>query len=322
MKRNRIIGRYSQGLDGPLLVVIGAMHGNEPAGVLALEKVFVMLAEEKVKKPHFEFKGTLLGLIGNLRAFELGKRFIDKDLNRSWSYEMFKEISQQPEDQLNAEQQQIIEIIGVLRDEIEKHPPHQIIVLDLHTTSAHGGIFSLTTDDPISIRMAVELHAPVIKGMLESIQGSSIHFFDGKNMGIPTTAIAFESGQHEDPDSALRAVAAIINCMRTIGCVSANDVENKHDDILINFSKTLPKVSRLIGKYSIRNQGAYKMVPGFKSFDPVSKGQLLAHDGNDAVYCPADGRILMPFYQQLGEDGFFLIEEAGLDNTLRLAAIN
>lgn len=305
----RCIGRYSQNIDGPLLVAIGAMHGNEPAGVSAIQTVFEMLEHEKKIKPAFEFKGTFLGLIGNLKAFEQKRRFIDKDLNRSWDYSVYQTIKDLPAEQLNAEQQEMLGIIGALREEIEAHPPKEIIVLDLHTTSAHGGIFSITSEDDMSIRMAIELHAPVIMGMLDNISGSSIHFFDGENMGITTTAIAFESGQHEDPQSVYRAIAAIINCMRTIGCVNAVDVENKHDEMLINFSKNLPKVNRLIGKYSIQHPGHYVMLPGFKSFDRVTQGQLLAHDGNQAVHCPQDAMILMPFYQKMGEDGFFLIVE-------------
>jgi predicted deacylase len=308
MLRDRVIGRYSQGIQGPLLVVFGAMHGNEPAGVIALNSLFKMLEDEKIKNPEFRFTGSILGLIGNLEAYEKSKRFINKDLNRSWTFDAYKTLLDIPNNERTSEQVQIYEIIDCIRTEINLSSPAQIIVLDLHTTSAHGGIFSLITDDPISEQMAIELHAPVIKGMLKGIQGSSINFFHGENLGIPTTAIAFESGQHDDPISVFRAIAAVINCMRTIGCVNAYDVENRHDEILINFSKNLPKVNEFIGKYSIKNPSKFAMLSGFKSFDKVTKSQHLADDENGPVYCQEDGMILMPFYQKLGEDGYFLIK--------------
>ncbi len=284
------------------------MHGNEPAGVKALEALFLMLDAEKIKNPAFVFKGSILGVIGNLAALNAGKRFINKDLNRSWSIEAYKEIVATYKENRTPEQEEIYANIEAIRHEINLSSPDQIIVLDLHTTSAHGGIFSLITDDPISEQMAIELHAPVIKGMLRGITGSSIHFFHGENMGINTTAIAFESGQHEDPLSVYRAIAAVINCMRTIGCVNAIDVENRHDEILIDFSKNLPKVNELIGKYSIKNPDKFSMKPGFQSFDKVQKGQHLADDEDGPVYCQAEGMILMPFYQKMGEDGYFLIK--------------
>jgi succinylglutamate desuccinylase len=305
----RVIGRYHQGKRGPLLVVLGAMHGNEPAGVKAIEEIVHLLKIEKEKNPDFVYNGSFIGMIANLDALNENKRFINKDLNRSWSFEAYKEILNQHPDTWTSEQQQVYGIIEALRQEINESRPDMIVVLDLHTTSAHGGIFSIVTDDPLSEKLAIELHAPVIKGMLQGINGSSIHFFHGKNMGISTTAIGFECGQHEDEFSYKRGVAAIVNCMRTIGSVKAQDVENRHDEILIAFSKDLPKVSFIIDKYKIKHSGNFVMQPGFRSFDKVHTGQLLAYDGDQAVYCPIDSRILMPFYQKVGEEGFFLIKE-------------
>ena len=66
------------------MVAIGGIHGNEPAGVRALERLFELLAEEPLINPGFTFKGELLALRGNLEALNQGKRFIDTDLNRIW----------------------------------------------------------------------------------------------------------------------------------------------------------------------------------------------------------------------------------------------
>lgn len=48
------------------------------------------------------------------------------------------------------------------------------------------------------------------------------------------------------------------------------------------------------------------MQPGFASFDPVERGQPLATDRGGIVRSPRGGRLLMPLYQPLGDDGFFL----------------
>ncbi len=194
-----------------------------------------------------------------------------------------------------------------MRSEIHTSHPQSIVVLDIHTTSAHGGIFSLITDDPLSEKMAIELHAPVIKGMLNGIEGTSIHFFHGNNLGIPTTAIGFEAGQHDDPQSADIAVSAIINCMRTIGNVDGKDVENRHDILLQEFSKHLPKVSTFISKHKITDRAQFAMLPGFKSFDRVVRGQHLANGAEGPIYSDHDGFILMPLYQAQGSEGFYLI---------------
>jgi succinylglutamate desuccinylase len=310
MYSDRIIGKYTHHQPGPMLICIGGMHGNEPAGVKALEEVSRMLYEEPNINSDFIYYGHFIAIKGNKKALEQNIRYIDKDLNRSWTDANLKFIQNNDYHDLSSEQKEIYEILALLKDEIKTIQPKQIIVLDLHTTSASGGIFSITTDDEESIRMAIELHAPVIRGMLNGVEGSSIHFFHGKNMGIPTAAIAFEAGQHQDPLSINRSIAAVINCMRTIGAVDVHHVENKHDDILLEFSKNLPKVSSIVGKHSIQDVNTFKMLPNFQSFQKIEKNQLLAFDLNGEVRSPIDGMILMPFYQKYGEDGFFLISQS------------
>jgi succinylglutamate desuccinylase len=307
MTRDRVIGRFSMARPGPMLVILAAMHGNEPVGVLAVENLLRLLHEEVEKNPDFVFAGSVIGIIANKDAFEKGVRYINQDLNRLWSIDHYYEIKDLSAAERTSEQTQIIEVIEAMREEINLTHPQQMVVLDIHTTSAHGGIFTLITEDPLSEQMAVELHAPVIKGMLNGIKGTSIHFFHGNNMGIPTTAIGFEAGQHEDPQSVLIATSAIINCMRTIGNVNAKDVENKHDILLQDFSKNLPKVSTYRSKYIIKDRAQFHMLPGFKSFDKVHKGQHLANDGTIPVHCEEDAYILMPLYQAQGSEGYYLI---------------
>ena len=75
MDPERIIGRYSGSDRGPLLIVFGGMHGNEPAGIEALEIMFHMLEMEPMTNPEFRFCGRLVGFRGNLQALREGSRF-------------------------------------------------------------------------------------------------------------------------------------------------------------------------------------------------------------------------------------------------------
>ena len=83
----RIIGSYAGSKKGPLLICFGGIHGNEPAGIQAIEEVFERLDKEPLRNPDFEFSGHLLGIRGNLRAIQAGKRYLQKDLNRQWTKE-------------------------------------------------------------------------------------------------------------------------------------------------------------------------------------------------------------------------------------------
>jgi len=56
---DRIINSYQGKEKGPLIFVLGSIHGNEPAGTLALEELFLMLEKESEKKSDFSFRGKL-----------------------------------------------------------------------------------------------------------------------------------------------------------------------------------------------------------------------------------------------------------------------
>ncbi|MEZ5055829.1 MAG: hypothetical protein R2879_02225 [Saprospiraceae bacterium] len=119
-------------------------------------------------------------------------------------------------------------MIQIIRKEIEEYQPPRMILLDLHTTSAFGGIFTIVNNEPESLEIGSQLHAPVITGLLNGINGTSLHYFNNHNFSVPTTAVSFEAGQHDEPLSVNRTIAAIINCLRTVGCVRKEDVENRH----------------------------------------------------------------------------------------------
>ncbi len=309
---DRIIGTYTGNKKGPLLIVFGAMHGNEPAGVHAIKEVIESLYKEPNNNPAFEYYGKLIGVIGNLQAFEKKERYVLKDLNRCWIKNQIEEILKKDPSKLEGEEHEIKAIIELIRSEIADYQAEELIVLDLHTTTAKGGIFGIPTEDPSSIQLASELHAPVIRGLLKGLKGTTLHYFNSENLGIKTRAVTFESGQHQEALSVNRAVAAIINLMRSTGCVKKEDVENRHDEILIKHSSGLPRISELIYRHEILEEDEFIMKPGFKNFMPVQKGDHVADDNKGPILAPMDGLMLMPLYQKQGEDGYFLVRS--LDN--------
>ena len=303
----RIIGQHEGRERGPLLIALGGMHGNEPAGIEALEIMFKLLELEPLSNPNFSFRGKFIGLRGNLAALETGQRFIKKDLNRQWTEENIRRIKSTPFEELEFEDREVKELLCYIEKTVAEYKPEKFVLIDLHTTTAFGGIFTIATDDPESVRIGIELHAPVIKGMLNGIHGTTLHYFNNKNFEPETVAVCFESGQHDENLSVNRAIAALTNCMRTIGCVNAEDVENRHDELLIEYSKELPKVAELITCHRLQNGDGFRMEPNYKNFQEVKRGELLAYDRNGVIKAKDNGRILMPLYQKQGDDGFFLI---------------
>ena len=273
-----------------------------------------MLEREPVVNPEFEFRGRLVGVVGNLQAYSTQKRFLDRDLNRLWTPVNLHRIQQAGPASLQNEDKELAELLDLVHEEIRTCRPEALVLLDLHTTSADGGIFCIPSDDRASLRLAKELHAPVILGMLDGLEGTLLHFAAGNHFeigGYPKYSIgaAFESGQHDDPLSVSRSIAAIVNCLRAAGCIRPEDVDSRHESILRTFSDPLPKVTRLRHVHHIRPGDNFDMRPGYVNFQPIQKGEHLANDVGGPVLAPEDGLILMPLYQPQGSDGFFVVTE-------------
>jgi len=303
----RIIGTYGGQEPGPLLICTGGIHGNEHSGLLALERLLGMLNREPAVNPGFRFHGFFAGLAGNLAALPGGQRFLEQDMNRLWQPDNVARIRKTPPFLLGEEERQVRALLAEIDVLLDRFPESPVVVMDLHTTTADGGIFSIVTEDPESVRLASALHAPVILGMLEGIHGTTMDYFRREVLRRDALSFAFEAGQHEDPLSVDRAVSAMVSCMRALGMVRPEDVESAHDHLLIGYSRDLPHITELIGLHRVRNTERFELLPGFRNFQPLQRGQLLGYDDGEPLFAPEDCLILMPRYQAQGDDGYFLL---------------
>jgi succinylglutamate desuccinylase len=269
-----------------------------------------MLELEPRRNPYFQFRGKIVGLIGNLQAYERRIRFVKTDLNRHLTLENVARVRRADKAYLAFEDLELLELIEAIDAEIALYRPQNLVFVDIHTTSAEGGIFSIVANDAESWRVAQTLHAPVVLGMIGQVGGSSLHYFSEENTGLPTLKIAFEAGQHDDAVSTRRAIAWLVNLLRAVGVVSPQDVENRHENILRGYARHLPKSVRLLYVHRIEPQDGFQMLPDFKNFQAVRKGTLLAKDKNGYIAAPEDALILMPLYQRQGTEGFFLVKNS------------
>ena len=302
----RIIGHYRGAEAGPLVVAIGGIHGNEPAGVRALERLFALLAEEPRINPGFSFKGELLALRGNLEALNQGKRFIDTDLNRIW-----RPTPMDGRVPANSEERELHELLACIEHAVEEAPLSELVFIDLHTTTAEGGIFAVTGDDTPSLLMTAEMAVPVVKGMLSGLQGTTLNYFRGDHFktDFPVRAVAFEAGGHDNPGSIDLALAATLNLIRALGCVRAEDVATFHDELLREAAADLPLLTSLVYVHRITAEDAFEMNPGYQNFHAVRAGEAVGNDRHGEVIVPADGYLLMPLYQRQGNEGFFVLQD-------------
>ena len=292
----REIGRIDHGLPGPTVLVQGGIHGNEPAGVHAIQKIFAELEARKVR-----IYGRIVGCVGNLQAICDEKRYLAGDLNRRWLPGVFDRLQAQnpanddPEDH---EQRELLELYMKL--DLERSGP--MVFLDLHSSSAEGPPFTCMADTIPNRRIADRVPNPMILGLEECIDGAVMDWFNRRGH----IAIAFEGGRHEDPQTVDNLEACAWLAIASTGVVDESDVDvAKYKAHLKAVSRGTSHLIAVKRRHAITPEDRFVMVPGYVNFQPITKGELLAHDASGEVRAEGDGMILLPLYQGQGNDGFF-----------------
>ena len=298
----RIIGRYGKYGAAKTFIIFAGIHGNEKAGIHALNQLFKEFEENNV-----EFDGTVLGIAANLKALENNTRFIHKDLNRQWYLTKIRKLGALPYGLLNTsedvEQKQILDLILEIVDDKGK----ELMLIDLHTTSALGGCFTITNSHPRSSVYALKIPVPVIDGMIGKISGTTLEYFD--QLGLP--AIAFEAGQHVEPEAVNRIKSALVSIFTHAKCIDESVMENYQEsfDKMQNEYAHLPKQVNVVYRHPVEEEEGFVMNKGYTNFKEIEEGEVLANDKHGEIVSHKKGMILMPLYQKKGEDGFFIVEE-------------
>lgn len=298
---DHLIGEYVGDEAGATLIVFGSVHGNEAAGALALRKVSRALPELASK-----LRGRVYFLAGNTRAILKGVRFIDSDLNRHWTEENIK--SNQPDSPISinrSEDKEQRELLKIL-NEILRTARSEVYALDLHSTSAEGVPFATVGDTLRNRAFAQKFPVTILLGIEEQLEGTILEYLN--NLGAVT--LGYEGGQHYAESTIAAHEALVWLALVNTGILAKEDLPDfeKHREVLQKATGR-PRIHEVRYRHAISETDEFKMEFGFENFQPVSRGELLARQKSGAVYANETGLILMPLYQTLGEDGFFLGRE-------------
>ncbi|MDA0373366.1 MAG: succinylglutamate desuccinylase/aspartoacylase family protein [Planctomycetota bacterium] len=292
-----MLGRIDQGRPGPTFLVQGGIHGNEPAGVEALRRVLREL-ESRAIRVH----GKIVACCGNLAALRQSRRFLARDLNRSWLRPAVESLlardAAQDVDE-DGEQRALLELYA----ECERARRGALVFVDLHTSSAEGPPFTCMADTLPNRRIADAIPVPMILGLEECIDGAVMEWFNERGQ----IGIAVEGGRHGDQATVDNLESAVWLAMAACGVIATADAEvARHRERLDRASRGVPHLVEIRYRHAITDAHRFQMVPGYVSFQPVARGDLLGHQADGPVRAGEDGMVLLPLYQGQGEDGFFL----------------
>lgn len=290
--------------EGPVMVVFAGIHGNETAGVHAIDSVASGLIDSKV-----DLNGTVYAVTGNMRALELGVRYVDTDLNRLWENGFDRsQYSTSGTADHTVEYKESLEIKRAVEWILDKHreKASRFIFVDLHTTSSESCAFILINDTLANRQLARKFPVPQILGFEENIRGTLLSYINN----IGHLSLGFEAGAHTNEASIERSKAFLRLALHWLEIRRLSDDEINLYEHQLDIHPDVPDSYYEVSYHKIVDDPTkFEMKRGFQNFDRIKKGMPLAKENGELIEAPVSGRIFMPLYQKKGHDGFLIINE-------------
>jgi len=307
--QEREIGRVDGQGGGPTLVVLGGVHGNEPAGIHASRRVIERLGAVNPALVHGSFV-TLAGDMAAINHPDPATRYIDHDLNRLCTRERFAETPD-----TSAEHREMFGLFDALGREHARCAAlgREMVLVDLHTTSAPSRPI-VALEDTLAAR-AVVRHLPLPRylGMEEELGGL---VFDAATQRFGCVAFLIEGGQHDDPLSIRVHEAAIWTLLSSLGVLdlrALGDAPFDADPGRWLRRAAGPKAGLV---YDLRHlepitSEDFEILRGIGSGSRVRAGSTrVATQGGRELIAPMDGEVFLPNmqpYKRIGDDGYFIV---------------
>jgi len=200
--------RVEQLGDGePSVAVVVGVHGDEPCGVRAVERLLDdapdVLAPVKL-------------VVANERALDAGVRYVDADLNRSFTDDV-------PED---AHERRLAERLA---DEIR-----DCTVLSVHSTQSHA--------DPFAISSGVDVPVPsVVPALSVAALVDTGDFGDGRIFAADADILEVEAGLQGSEAAAENAYTLVREFLAATGVLAGDLVH--HEVPVFEMGESIPKPS-------------------------------------------------------------------------------
>jgi len=147
----------------------------------------------------------------------------------------------------------------------------------------------------------------VLLGLEEHLEGSLLEAVG--TLGHATLGV--EGGQHQDSNSIDNLEAVVWLTLATAGTFGERKdqwppIVRRARAFLSEIGHGYPRLLEVRHRHGIAPGDGFEMCPGFENFTLVSRGERLGGDHRGPVRSISDAHVLLPLYQGLGDDGFFL----------------
>jgi len=269
----------------PHVAVFGSIHGNEPCGLRAIERLHAEL-RSGAEQLH---AGTLYLVHGNPRASDAHERHTrgGTDLNRLFDYRFTLDL---PSAYWVYEHYRALELRPLL-DSVD-------VLLDLHSTTAPSPAFAIASPLPESQRLADALglgyvtHGWDAPGLL----GDRVIIAPLTRRGLP--AVSVECGQHQQPEAAAVAYTCLRRALDFLG--------------LLPCAEQAPPIActRLQLRAAIKRPSPrFKFVRPLSSMQQLAAGELIGRDEDVALSVQRPCYVIMPNDEvEVGDDMVYVAQ--------------
>jgi len=268
---------YAATTPGPKLLVIGAIHGNEKCGAIAINRALGEFDAGKLRIA----KGQVTFIpVCNPRAHEEDRRFVERNLNR---YLVPMENPDSYEARLGNILCPLFAACNALLD-IHSYTigGDPFISYDGHTPEERE--FAKAIGAPILITGWGEVYEKMGKGRATSTEEATGGPQYARRFGA--AAVTLECGQHKDPKAPDIAYQGILNALRHFEML-AEDAGGK--------GKPPPSPKHVHMTHVFYRDEGGELAKNWKNFAPVKKGAVLAtYSGGKNIIAEADGFVILP----------------------------
>lgn len=255
---------------GNTSIILAGVHGNEPCGVKAIEK---LLPKLKIKR------GKVIFLLGNPDALDENVRFIEQNLNRMFA-ESNRDYTSKEKGSYEYKRAKFIKMF--LKD--------ASALLDIHSTRNECIPFVFAEKNAFNI---VKYFPKEVKRIVSNINELEPGGTDGYMLESGKIGICVECGQHQSKKAekvALKSIIAFLECRGHI------DGHRK---------KTSKKECITMRSIYITKTNSFKLSKKFTDFEEIRKGQLIGMDGTKEIRSSKDCLIVFAHdCNKIGSEAF------------------
>ncbi|MEH2402550.1 aspartoacylase [Nostoc sp.] len=255
------------------VAIVGGNHGNELTGIHLVKRF--QQYPNLINKASFE----TLALLGNLKAIEEGKRYIDKDLNRCFTNQGLQnqQLSSYEDTRAKAIQQ-------ILQPQ---NQPFVDVIVDLHSTTANMGLSLIFCDlHPFLLRLGAYLSSinPMVKIFVnrQSKEGGFLRSLCQLGFVIEVGAVAQNILNAELFQQTEQLIYAILDYFE--GCNQGNIPQRNSTLTLYQYIQTIdyPRSNAYGGEI----QAMIHPQLQFRDYEPLNPGDpiFLTFEGKDIFY--------------------------------------